>query len=100
MIASFGGSMRVGCVHKGGYGHKGREEAAQALGGGAEARDRGGGVRTRGILDLVRRYDVNANQVFSWRRRYREASKASAALLFTAGRDGDREGVAALAQLI
>ena len=26
---------------------------------------------------VARRYDVNANQVFSWRRRYREASEPS-----------------------
>lgn len=28
---------------------------------------------------VARQYDVNANQVFSWRRRYREASEPSAA---------------------
>jgi transposase len=28
---------------------------------------------------VARRYDVNANQVFSWRRRYREAGEPSAA---------------------
>jgi transposase-like protein len=25
---------------------------------------------------VVRQYDVNANQIFSWRKRYREAPKA------------------------
>lgn len=30
---------------------------------------------------VARRYDVNANQVFSWRRRYRQASEPSAASL-------------------
>jgi transposase len=34
---------------------------------------------------VARRYDVNANQVFSWRRRYREASEPSAASLPTPG---------------
>jgi transposase len=29
---------------------------------------------------VARRYDVNANQVFAWRRRYREASAAPAGL--------------------
>jgi transposase len=32
---------------------------------------------------VARRYDVNANQVFSWRRRYREASEPSPASLPT-----------------
>ena len=32
---------------------------------------------------VARRYDVNANQVFSWRRRYREASEPSPATLPT-----------------
>jgi transposase len=30
---------------------------------------------------VARRYDLNANQVFSWRRRYREASEPSPASL-------------------
>jgi len=34
---------------------------------------------------VARRYDVNANQVFSWRRRYREASEPSPASLPTPG---------------
>src|SRR5262245_8286758 len=34
---------------------------------------------------VARQYDVNANQVFSWRRRYREANEPSAASLPTPG---------------
>ena len=34
---------------------------------------------------VARRYDVNANQVFSWRRRYREASEPSPASSSTPG---------------
>jgi transposase len=34
---------------------------------------------------VARRYNVNANQVFSWRRRYREASEPSPASLPTPG---------------
>jgi transposase len=34
---------------------------------------------------VARQYDVNANQVFSWRRRYREASEPSAASSSTPG---------------
>ena len=34
---------------------------------------------------VARQYDVNANQVFSWRRRYREASQPSAASSSTPG---------------
>jgi transposase len=34
---------------------------------------------------VARQYDVNANQVFSWRRRYREASEPSFASLPTPG---------------
>jgi transposase len=34
---------------------------------------------------VARQYDVNANQVFSWRRRYREASEPSAASSSTLG---------------
>ncbi len=34
---------------------------------------------------VAREYDVNANQVFSWRRRYGEASKPAAAPPLTSG---------------
>ena len=34
---------------------------------------------------VARQYDVNANQVFSWRRRYREASEPSPAASSTPG---------------
>jgi len=34
---------------------------------------------------VARQYDVNANQVFSWRRRYREASQPSPAASSTPG---------------
>jgi transposase len=34
---------------------------------------------------VARRYDVNASQVFSWRRQYRQASKPSPASLPTPG---------------
>ena len=34
---------------------------------------------------VARRYDVNANQVFSWRRRYREASEPSSGFIVDAG---------------
>src|SRR5215207_3050802 len=34
---------------------------------------------------VARQYDVNANQVFSWRRRYREAGEPSAAASSTPG---------------
>jgi len=66
--------------------------------GGAEAGDRRSRAGTRASVSVVaRRYDVNANQVFSWRKRYQEGSlapvDAAAALMMvsvtvTADQDG------------
>jgi IS66 Orf2 like protein len=51
-------------VHKLGYGHKQAATTASVVAGGFEARGCGGEL-------VARYYDVNASQVFAWRRRYR-----------------------------
>jgi transposase len=60
----------LGSAHNAGCGHKWREATSeQALASGAEARDRGGDVLPGSSVSIVaRQYDVNANQVFRWRR--------------------------------
>jgi transposase-like protein len=47
------------------------------MAGGAEAGDRRG-VLCSGLVGVMaaRHYDVNANQVFSWRKRYRDDPRA------------------------
>ena len=51
----------------------------QALAGGAEARDRCCDVWPGASVSVVaRQHDVNANQVFAWRRRFLAEAKSSA----------------------
>jgi hypothetical protein len=70
-------------VHKHDYGHKQATATASVVAGDFEARDRRSDVGA-GLVGVgggvARRYDVNANQVFAWRRRYRGASAEPAEL--------------------
>jgi transposase len=68
--------------------------------GGAEAGDRCGVVCAGRVVSVVaRQYDVNANQVFSWRKRYREdppaPSNPSASQLIPVVITAEQDGVAA-----
>jgi hypothetical protein len=77
-------------VHKFGCGHKfGRAASASIVVRGAEAGDCCGftGAGFVGLEDCAT-YDVNANQVFAWRKRYRNEAGAPAALQLMPG-DGD-----------
>ena len=70
-----------GSVHKRGYGHK-QATAAPIVAGVSEAGDCGGKpwCRAASVSRVARRYDVNANQVFAWRRRYRDGAAEPAEL--------------------
>ena len=76
------------------------------MAGAAEAGDRCGIVCSGliGFDGVARQYDVNANQVFSWRKRYREASDqpsgASAPQLIPVVVTADRDAVAEQASSI
>src|SRR3954465_6339384 len=73
-------SVVRGSVHKRGYGHK-QATATPSVAGGSEARDCGGALLPGSSVSRVaRRYDVNANQVFAWRRRYRDIASEPAEL--------------------
>jgi transposase len=67
------GELRVGSVHGCSCGHNFDQAAARPrLAGGVEAGDRRGVVCPGSSVSVVaRRYDVNTNQVFSWRKLYR-----------------------------
>ena len=71
------GQCGRGCVHDGRYGHKRREERHKRW---PEALKREIVAATfeagASVSMVARQYDVNANQVFSWRRHYREAGRA------------------------
>ena len=69
-----------GCVHKRGYGHK-QATATPGVAGVAAAGDCGGELLPgASVARVARRYDVNANQVFAWRRRYWDGTAEPAEL--------------------
>ena len=73
-------SVVRGSVHKRGYGHK-QATATPIVAGVSEAGDCGGKLLPGASVSRVaRRYDVNANQVFAWRRRYRDGAAEPAEL--------------------
>ena len=78
--AIIGCSVVRGSVHKRGYGHK-QATATRAW---PEALKReivaASLVPGASVSRVARRYDVNANQVFAWRRRYRDGAAEPAEL--------------------
>ena len=68
-------------VHKLDYGHKQAAAAASVVAGSFKESDRSSDVGT-GLVGVGGggRCDVNANQVFAWRRRYRDAAAEPAGL--------------------
>ena len=84
MIEGWGFRFRrvMGSVHKLDYGHKFAGSAsAPVVARGAEAGDCFGLLEPGSWVSVVaRRYHVNANRVFAWRKRYREPVSTSAPL--------------------
>ena len=70
--------MRVRSVHKAGYGHKCGGTAASRSWPDALKREIVAASFAAGasVSVIARQYDVNANQVFGWRKRYRDEPPA------------------------
>ena len=73
-------SVVRGSVHKRGYGHK--QATATPSVAGSLKREIVAATLLPGssVSRVARRYDVNANQVFAWRRRYRDGAAEPAEL--------------------
>jgi transposase-like protein len=80
-------SARCGCVYKGDHEHKSGTAAPEQRWPEAPKREIVAATLRPGasVSVVARQYDVNANQVFSWRRRYGEAEKPAAAPPSTSG---------------
>src|SRR6478752_4761595 len=75
-------SVVRGSVHKRGYGHKQATATPSVAWPEALKREIVAATLLPGasVSRVARRYDVNANQVFAWRRRYREGAAEPAEL--------------------